>query len=118
MNLRRPWRLDAAAFCLLAAGLLVSAAVFSLDPADRPGAIFPPPTISHNVLGPTGAWLAFALTDALGVAVYVLLGSWFVLVLLLFLRRSWLRWSLRLAGWLLLIPGSAVVAELVGAGRE
>jgi S-DNA-T family DNA segregation ATPase FtsK/SpoIIIE len=118
MTARRPWRLDAAACALLAAGLLVSVAVFSLDPADRPGAVYPPTPGSRNVLGPAGAWLAFALTDALGVAVYVLLASWFVLVVLLFLRRSWLRWSLRLAGWLLLVPGAAVLAELVGSNRD
>jgi DNA segregation ATPase FtsK/SpoIIIE, S-DNA-T family len=117
MTERRPWRLDAAAFSLLAAGLLVSVAVFSLDPADRPGAVYPPTSVSRNLLGPAGAWLAFALTDALGVAVYVLLASWFVLVVLLFLRRSWLRWSLRLTGWLLLIPCAAVIADLAGINR-
>ncbi len=115
---RRPWRLDAAAFSLLAAGLLVSLAVFSLDPADRPGAVYPPPAAPRNLLGPPGAWLAFALTDALGAAVYVLLASWFVVVVLLFLRRSWLRWSLRLAGWLLLVPCAAVLAQLIGINPD
>jgi S-DNA-T family DNA segregation ATPase FtsK/SpoIIIE len=114
MTDRRPWRLDAAAFSLLAAGLLVALAVFSLDPSDRPGALYPPPASPHNLLGPAGAWLAFALTDALGAAVYVLLASWFVLVVLLFLRRGWLRWSVRLFGWLLLVPCAAVLAELLG----
>jgi S-DNA-T family DNA segregation ATPase FtsK/SpoIIIE len=118
MTDRRPWRLDAAAFCLLAAGLLVSLAVFSLDPADRPGAVYPPPAAPRNLLGAPGAWLALALNDALGAAVYVFLASWFVLVVLLFLRRSWLRWSLRLTGWLLLIPCAAVLAELTGINRD
>ncbi len=114
MTNRRPWRMDAAAFSLLAAGLVVSLAIFSLDPADRPGAVYPPLESPRNLLGSAGAWLALALTDALGEAVYVLLASWFVLVVLLFLRRSWLRWSLRLLGWLLLIPCAAVLAELIG----
>ncbi len=118
MTDRRPWRLDAAAFCLLAAGLLVCLAVFSLDPADRPGAVYPPAASCRNLLGAPGAWLAFGLTDALGAAVYVLLTSWFVLVVLLFLRRGWVHWSLRLAGWLLLVPCAAVLAELSGVNRE
>src|SRR5947199_371407 len=62
---RRPWRLDAAAFSLLAAGLLVCLAVFSLDPADRPGAVYPAPAGPRNLVGTAGAWLGFALTDAL-----------------------------------------------------
>jgi S-DNA-T family DNA segregation ATPase FtsK/SpoIIIE len=117
MSERRPWRVDAAAFCLLATGLVVSVAIFSLDPADRPGAVYPPPQSARNLLGFPGAWLAFALTDALGAAVYVLLASWFVLVVLLFLRQSWLRWSLRLSGWVVLIPCAAVLAEGAGRGR-
>src|SRR5207248_3932892 len=36
---------------------------------------------------------------------------WFVLVLLLLVRRRWLRWSLRLAGWLLLVPAVALLAQ-------
>ena len=63
--------------------------------------ITPPPA---NLLGPAGAWLAAGLYDALGLAVHFLLASWFVLVVLLFLRRSLLTWTLRLAGWLLLLP--------------
>src|SRR5262249_48860160 len=50
--------------------------------------------------------------EALGVAVYVLLAGWFVAVVVLFLRRQWLTWSLRLAGWTLLLPGVAAAADL------
>jgi S-DNA-T family DNA segregation ATPase FtsK/SpoIIIE len=117
MSDRRIWRLDVAAFSLLATGLLVSVAIFSLDPADRPGAVYPAESTTHNLLGPAGAWLAFALTDSLGAGTYVLLASWFVLVVLLFLRRSWLRWSLRLTGWLLLVPCAAMLAEMIGFNR-
>jgi S-DNA-T family DNA segregation ATPase FtsK/SpoIIIE len=112
MSEPRRWRFDAAAFVLLGAGLLLALAVFCHDPADPAGAtVFPARTHPRNLLGIPGAWTARALITALGLAVYVLLASWFVLVLLLFLRRSWLKWSLRLIGWLLLVPCSAILAE-------
>src|SRR5262249_50309667 len=115
MSERRPFRLDLAATGLLLAGLLVALCVFSHDPADGGnGRVFPPPATTHNLLGPAGAALAAALFETLGVAVYVLLASWFVLVVLLFLRRSWFKWVLRLLGWLLLIPCAAVVADYLG----
>src|SRR5207302_7965345 len=41
--------------------------------------------------------------------------SWFVLVVLLFLHRGSLTWSLRAAGWLLLIPCAAVSADYLNA---
>jgi S-DNA-T family DNA segregation ATPase FtsK/SpoIIIE len=103
---RRAWRLDLAAGVLLCAGLLVALTVFSEGPADLSG--------STNMLGPPGARLAQALFQSLGVAVYVWLASWFVLVLLLFLRRAWLKWSLRFLGWLMLVPAVAVFAQRWG----
>jgi S-DNA-T family DNA segregation ATPase FtsK/SpoIIIE len=106
MSQRQPWRLDLIAFGLLLTGLVVALAVFSHDPGS--GAAKP------NLLGPVGDLLASSLSEALGVAVYVLLASWFVLVVLLFLRRRWLTWLLRLAGWLLLLPCSAVLADWLG----
>ncbi|HZT82902.1 MAG TPA: DNA translocase FtsK 4TM domain-containing protein, partial [Gemmataceae bacterium] len=111
----RRLRLDVAAFALLAAGLLIALCVLGHDaPAGGPAHPRPEPS---NPLGPPGAWLAQSLYEALGVAVYLLLVSWFVLVVLLFLRRTWLRWALRLAGWLVLLPAAAVLAELAGAWR-
>ena len=111
---RRPWRLDAAACALLLVGLLVALAVFSHDPADSGSAAYPPNPSPHNLLGPAGAWLASALYEALGLAVHVLLASWFVLVVLLFLRWGWIRWTLRFVGWLLLVPCAALLADRVG----
>ncbi len=105
---RVQFRLDLAAFGLLLTGLVVALCVLSYDPAS--GA-------SSDLLGPPGAWLAGELCDALGVAVYLLLASWFVLVVWLFLRRSWLRWGLRLAGWLLLLPCAAILADAFGSPR-
>jgi DNA segregation ATPase FtsK/SpoIIIE, S-DNA-T family len=111
---QRRVRLDLAAGGLLLAGLLVATSVFSYDPADPPNArIHPPHVAATNVLGIAGAWSAQKLIDAFGITVYLLLASWFVLVVLLFLRRSLLVWSLRLAGWLLLIPCAAVLADLL-----
>src|SRR5205823_5623865 len=107
-------RLDFAAGLLLLLGLLAALAVFSHDPADDASTVYPANATPENLLGPPGAWLAGMLFDCLGIAVYVLLASWFVLVVLLLLRRGLLTWSLRLFGWLLLIPCSAVFAEYWG----
>src|SRR5690242_1517493 len=93
---RRAWRLDLAALILLVAGLLVALCLFTDEPPlTGPHSAL---TTHQNVLGPCGAWLAQVLTETFGVAVYVLLISWFVLVVLLFLRRGFFTWSLRLAG--------------------
>ena len=73
--------------------------------------VHPPNSIAANLLGPGGAWLARTLLETLGIAVYFLLASWLVLVVLLLLRRGLLTWSLRAAGWLLLIPCAAVSAD-------
>src|SRR5262245_32907200 len=108
---RRHWRLDAAATALLCTGLVVALAVFSYDPADVPGRVYPPPGRPANLLGQPGARLADALVQTLGLAVHVLLASWFVLVVMLFLRRGWLTWSLRLLGWVLLVPCACVLAQ-------
>ena len=116
MPSRRVYRFDLAALSLLLLGLVVAVSVFSYDPADPPGAtVFPPNATPSNLLGPVGAWLACELYETLGVAVHVLLVSWLVLVVLLFLRRSLLMWFLRLAGWLLLLPCVAVIADHIGA---
>lgn len=102
-------RLDVAAFVLLIFGMFVATAILSHTPAgseDQP---------ATNLLGSPGASLAEGLFESLGVAVYVLLASWFVLVVTLFLRHDMLRWSARLLGWLLLLPCSAIVADQLGA---
>jgi hypothetical protein len=114
--LERRWRLDLAACGLLVTGLLLAVSVFSYDPADPPGArVYPAHSAETNLLGPAGAWLAQLLHETLGLAVYLLLASWFVLVVLLFLRRGVLTWSLRLAGWLLLVPCAAMLGDFFGS---
>lgn len=101
---QRNYRVDGVAWLLLFCGLAVALCVLS----DEPSASTP------NVLGVPGHWLAIELHNALGWSVYVLLGAWFVLVLLLLLRKSWLVWSCRLAGWVLLLPCTAVAADYLG----
>src|SRR5688572_10789379 len=94
-------RTDGVAWILLLSGLLVALCVLSHEPGLR----------APNLLGWPGAWLAHELFETLGVGVHVLLASWFVLVLLLLLRKRWQLWSRRLAGWWLLIPCAALAAD-------
>src|SRR5439155_24670295 len=104
-----------AAVGLLVAAMLVALAVFSYDPTDPPsGTLHPPRAKPNNLLEIPGAWLAHGLFESLGLAVYGLLATWFVLVTLLFLRRRVVRWSIRLAGWTLLVPLAAVLANMFG----
>jgi DNA segregation ATPase FtsK/SpoIIIE, S-DNA-T family len=108
----RRWRLDLAAWGFLVAGLVLALSILSHDRADGPGAmVYPENPASHNLLGPPGALLGGALEDLLGLAVYVFMAGWFVLVLILFLRRRILKWSLRLLGWVLLVPCAALAAD-------
>ncbi|HMF13341.1 MAG TPA: DNA translocase FtsK 4TM domain-containing protein, partial [Gemmataceae bacterium] len=106
---RRLLRMDLAACVLLVTGLLVATCIFGHDPTSIRS-----PNVNGHLLGPLGEAVGRSLTDALGVAVYVLLANWFVLVVILFLRRRWFAWSVRLAGWLLLLPCAAVFAAMVG----
>jgi hypothetical protein len=92
----RAWRIDLAAALLLMAGAAAALAVLTHD-QERP----------HPLLGR----VATELSGSLGVAVYVFFGAWLVGVLGLFLRKRWLRWSLRFLGWLLLVPAAAVLAH-------
>jgi len=98
-------RLDGIAWVLLTVGMIVGLTILGQEPSGA------------NLLGPPGAWVARELTNALGIAVYTLLSAWFVTVLLLLLRQSWLKWSQRLAGWLILLPTSAGFADWLGHER-
>ena len=95
------WRLDLTASLLLVAGFLTAVSVFSHNPDGH----------SPNLLGDLGARLAHGLLSSLGVATYVLLASWFVLVVVLFLREGFLAWTKRLVGWLLLVPLASLLAD-------
>src|SRR4051812_382360 len=98
---RHDQRVDGVAWVLLLCGLAVALCVLTYEPAGG----------EPNQLGPPGDWLARELYAALGSAVYVLLAAWFVLVLMLLVRKSWLKWSGRLLGWLVLLPCTAVAAD-------
>jgi S-DNA-T family DNA segregation ATPase FtsK/SpoIIIE len=107
-----------AAFALLVVGLLVAVSVFGYRPVAGGAAATGEQGGSANVLGVVGDWIARPLFEALGVAVYAFLTSWFILVVLLFLRQWWWWvWARRLAGWCLLVPCTAVLAEWLGPER-
>lgn len=109
---RRGPRMDLLPWGLLLTGLLVAIAVFSHEPAMS--ASQAPAPAPSNLLGPPGTWLAGRLFASLGSAVYLLLSGWFVLIILLLMPGRRLRWSVRLFGWLLLLPCAAVVADGIG----
>jgi S-DNA-T family DNA segregation ATPase FtsK/SpoIIIE len=102
---RHHWRLYLAVCVLLFAGVFLTLSV--LDSVTAGAAA----TTQPNRLGPLGGAIADELRQALGAAVFVFLAGWFAVLVRLVMRRSWLRWSLRSLGWLLLVPGAAVVAE-------
>ncbi len=103
---RRRARIDWIAWSLLLGGLVAAACVLGHE-TGRAGE-------PSNLLGPSGAWLAQELADALGSAVYVLLAGWFALVVVLLARHRLGRWWRRLAGWILLLPCAALAAEWIG----
>jgi S-DNA-T family DNA segregation ATPase FtsK/SpoIIIE len=115
MSVRRFCHVDFVATGILLAGLLIALAVFSYHPADPPApTVYPAHVRPHNMLGRVGAWLAAALFSGLGIAVYVFLASWFVLVILLYLRKAFGKWARRLLGWALLLPCAAFAANYLG----
>jgi S-DNA-T family DNA segregation ATPase FtsK/SpoIIIE len=117
MSDRRRIPFDVVATGLLLTGLVVALAVFCHDPADPPAAtMYPAHDRPVNLLGLPGAWLAAGLFEALGSAVYVFLAGWFVLVILLYLRKDFRRWACRFAGWVVLLPCAALAADYLGAG--
>jgi S-DNA-T family DNA segregation ATPase FtsK/SpoIIIE len=109
MLVRRPLRLDLTACVLLVAGLFVALCLFGYEAGPIRS-----PRVSAHFLGPLGDAIGKSLTDALGYAAYLFLATWFVVVVMLFMRRRWLTWSFRLAGWILLLPCAAVIADMIG----
>jgi S-DNA-T family DNA segregation ATPase FtsK/SpoIIIE len=103
---RRASATDGLGWLLLFCGLVVALCVLSHEPQDAS---------APNLLGAPGHWLAVELYAALGSAVYVLLAAWFVLVLMLLVGKGWLRWTRRFAGWVLLLPVTAVAADWLGS---
>jgi S-DNA-T family DNA segregation ATPase FtsK/SpoIIIE len=108
MSDRRSLHLHLLAWGLLVTGLLLALCILSADPhsAATPNASMP-----DNLLGTPGGWLAAELYRALGLAAYLLLLGWLALAVQLMLQRRLGGWSLRLAGWLLLVPCAAVLAD-------
>lgn len=98
---RSLWRLYLAAGVLLGVGLYLFVSILDYDPAGARGTL--------------GANMAYELLLALGGAVFVFLAGWFVVLIRLVWRRSWLRWGGQSLGWLLLVPATAVLAERWGS---
>jgi S-DNA-T family DNA segregation ATPase FtsK/SpoIIIE len=94
-------RLDAVALTLFAAGAALAAAVGSCRAlAGGP-----------NLLGGPGEFVAELLVEPLGWAAAVFLAAWFVLAGLLVVNRSWGRFAVRAAGWVVLVGCAAAAAD-------
>jgi S-DNA-T family DNA segregation ATPase FtsK/SpoIIIE len=102
---RRYWRLYLAVCLLLSGGVFLTLSVFDSFSSAASAAA------KANRLGSVGSAIGYELRQSLGAAVYVFLAGWFAVLVRLVLRRSWIGWSIRSLGWLLLIPGAAVLAE-------
>ncbi len=108
---RRYGRLYLAVCLLLAAGVFLTLSVFDSLSAGAPSAYATRLAAPSHRLGPLGGAISYELRQSLGAAVYLFLLGWFVVLIRLVFRRSWLGWSLRSLGWLFLIPCAAVLAE-------
>src|SRR5436189_4308415 len=93
--------LDGCAAGFAAVGGLLAAAVLSHDPYDT----------GLNWLGEPGNGVAAALLETLGYGSFVLLAAWAMLTFHLVMWRHWGKWSLRVAGWTILVLAVAVVAD-------
>jgi S-DNA-T family DNA segregation ATPase FtsK/SpoIIIE len=110
----RRWIADLAAFVLLAGWLLAVMAVASFDPRDPSGQPFIYPANAHNQnqLGQAGAWLASIGYLIFGWSLIPFLGCWYIAGMALLLQGRNGRWALRVLGWQLLIPGTALLADI------
>jgi len=108
---RRHWRLYLAVCVLWAGGVFLALSVLDSVSHDPPSAYGVRFASQSNRFGPLGGAIAYELRQSLGAAVYVFLAGWFVILVRLVVRRSWLGWSLRSLGWLFLVPCTAVLAE-------
>ncbi len=111
MSDRRSVSADVLALVVFIVGLVVAVSVLGHEPAAA--TTYPSHSHDDNLLGEPGGWLASHLYDALGSAVLLIPAAWFVLVLALVLPDSKVWWK-RLAGWLILLPAGAVVADRIG----
>jgi len=107
-------KLDLTACILLVAGMLIILSVLSHDVRLMGAPDGLNAAAERNFLGLPGAWLGHMLFDTLGVAVYAFIACWFVVVFMMFQRRSVLKWVRRLSGWLMLLPCAALAADYLG----
>ena len=104
---RKNPRMDGVAWLLFFCGIVLALCILSHEPAAGTSS-------AQNLLGYPGHWLANELYETLGSAVYAFLAAWLVLVLMLLVRKSWLRWTGRFVGWVSLIPCTAVAFDFIG----
>jgi len=93
------------ASAMLVVGLVLAAALFGHEPAQSEPA---------NLLGIPGVMMAESIFESLGASAYILLLGWFVLGITLFVRKQPWRWVQRVAGWVILLPCSALLADYLG----
>lgn len=106
-------RTDAVALTLLLCGLLLGVILLSEPPDNRSGlgGLFP------SFLGLPAEALREELTETLGVGAYALVIGWIALAAALFAKPSWLHWSGRTVGALLLVICVSVAADWIGPNR-
>ncbi len=112
---------DVIGVALLAAALLLLVAQLSFDTHDISRLYFPPDKVTHNWIGPLGAYLAWAFFLPLGVVAYLvppllaLFGAAYLLDFLGYLRER-LRWSLLWSAMLLIsLTGLLYILDKGGA---
>jgi S-DNA-T family DNA segregation ATPase FtsK/SpoIIIE len=113
-HMRRRYLTDLLALFLLAGWLAAILAVASFDPRDpnRPLA-YPVHAQAQNFLGAPGATAAALGYLMFGWSLLPFLGCWYVAAMALLWERRSGSWVPRLLGWQLLVPGAALLADLM-----
>lgn len=104
------WRL-VAGFVLFAVCLFIALSLFSYDWRDVGRLHAPPNSPPSNLIGPAGAWLAYACLVTFGVGAYLLPPWFFVMGLVLVLSRAERVWP-KVAWFLLFLLAAVSLAEL------
>lgn len=90
-------------------------AVLTYDPHDPIAPLAAPAhSTPHNLLWYPGAWISTTLYQGAGWAILPILAAWYVLSIQLLLGKKTGNWVYRLLGCQLLIPATALLAQLCG----
>ena len=113
MLAQRNVKFDLFALALLALVVFLTMSLFTYDPADPPSSLsFPPRTAITNACGHSGAWAAYLMFNALGLAAYYAVFSLAAVDGVLLTRRTIQGLLLRTIGWLLSLLGVATLAAM------